>query len=127
MEEENEHHVPLERTKKNIQQLINITRKYAKNIVFIGLTPVDEEKVTPIPWNANKFYRNKFIDQYDRAIREIAETNDLLVLDMLSAFKGLDYKNLMLDGLHPNTDGYEEMAKLIKEFLIEHNVISLIN
>lgn len=124
LEKENEHHVSLDKTITNIRNLINIAKKYSSKVIFFGLTPVDEKKVTPIPWNLNKFYRNQYIEQYNQAIKNICAENNLPFVDMLPVFQNLDYKKLLLDGLHPNTEGYEEMYKIILSFLINNNIIS---
>jgi len=123
LKKENEHHVPTERFKKNIQKLVDIARKYSNNIVFIGITPVDEKKVAPKPWNLNKFCRNEYIEDYNKTIKDICEANKVLFLDILSPFKLLNFKKLLLDGLHPNTDGYKQMSEIILSFLKEKDII----
>lgn len=122
MKAENQHKVPPEETRQNFQKIIDITRKYTNQILLIGLTPVDEDKVTPIPWNQNKFYKNEFIEKWNETVRKIAEKNRLPFFDMFTLFSSLNYKNLLIDGLHPNAKGYEKMAELITCFLKENNI-----
>src|SRR4051812_9348616 len=35
----------------NIGRLVGIARKYTKKIAFVGLNPIDQRKVDPLPWN----------------------------------------------------------------------------
>jgi len=123
MKAENQNYVPIDATKKNIQEMIDITKNYTHKIYFIGLTPVDEKKVTPIPWDDNKFYRNEYIEKYDKEIITVAQKNNLPYLDLLKDFKTRNYEELLVDGLHPNTEGYKIMAELISGFLKENRVI----
>jgi len=56
---------PLEEFKVNIQELIDRAQKISSKIIFVGLTPVDEPKTTPIPWNTDKSYTNENIKKYN--------------------------------------------------------------
>lgn len=47
---------------------IRIAKKYAPRVIFLGLTPVDENKVDPIPWAPLKSYKNKLINQFLKAM-----------------------------------------------------------
>ena len=70
---ENKHKTPIEKFKENIQSLINIAKKFTSKIVFVGLTPVDETRTTPIPWNTKICYKNEYIKKYDEIIKTICE------------------------------------------------------
>ena len=115
--------VPLEKFKNNIQSLINIAKRFSQKIIFAGLTPVDEPKTTPIPWNADKSYKNEYIQQYNDIIRTACEENNLFFIEIFERLKILDYKNLFEDGLHPNSQGHQKIFEIIKEFLIKNKII----
>lgn len=48
-----------EKFKSNSEKLLEISKKYTPNIILVGLTPVDEEKVNPMPWKVIHSYLQK--------------------------------------------------------------------
>lgn len=114
-EDKKRNNVDLNAFKANLQTLLKGAQKYSKSIFFVGLTPVQEEIVTPIPWSeTKKSYKNLLIEEYDNAIKNFAKANNLIFIDILKEFKRVDYKNLLEDGLHPNTKGHELIFKVAK-------------
>lgn len=101
---------PIETFKKNIIDLINNAKRYTDNILFIGLTQVDETKVVPIPWNTDICYYNKKIKLYDETIHNVClshKVNYLHVFNLLSLSE-------LSDGLHPNKIGHQKLCDAIK-------------
>ena len=73
---------PPEKFKENIQKLINLAKKFSSKIIFVGLTPVDETKTTPIPWNIDTSYKNEYIKKYNEAIKTICEENKINFIEV---------------------------------------------
>ena len=106
--------------KNNIQELIDKSKSYTKEVLFIGLTPVDESLRTN---RKGETLSNKRIEEFNNAIKEICQKNDIPFLDMFQELSKSDFKKLLNDGLHPNPEGHQKMHELIKNFLIENKVI----
>ncbi|TRZ64349.1 MAG: hypothetical protein D4Q79_01760, partial [Spirochaetia bacterium] len=94
---------------------------FSEKIVFIGLTPVEESKTTPIPWNTDKFYKNEYIQKYDGIIKKVCEENNLSFVEVFERLKGNE--NLSEDGLHPNSEGHQKIFEIVKDFLINNKII----
>jgi len=107
----------------NLLVLISLVKKYTSKIFFIGLTPVDEPKVTPMPWAPEFSYHNDQIELYDSVIKEVCEQNNIYFIDILEEFKKRDYLNLLEDGAHPNTKGHELIFETVKKFLGDKGII----
>jgi len=105
--------VDFDKFKENIKQLVDRARKFTENIVFIGLSPVDENKVTPMPWEPELHYLNKDVEKYDKAIREICRVMNLKFINISEEMKKLNYKELLTDGVHPNSSGHKWIAEKI--------------
>ena len=112
-----------ERFKKNIDKLINTSSKFSSKIIFIGLNPVDELKTSPIPWDENMFYTNERIKKYDKIIKYSCEKKQIYFIDIFNEFSKLDYKKLLEDGLHPNSEGHQKMFEIVIDFLMEKGII----
>jgi len=120
----NDFRIPFQEFSKNIQKLIDVARKFTPKIIFIGLMPVDESKTNPIPWDKDLFYKNKYILDFDKAIKKVCKKNNVYLVEVFNEFfENENYKNLLEDGLHPNSKGHEKIFKIVKDFLIKEKII----
>jgi lysophospholipase L1-like esterase len=117
------HRVSIDKFKDNIQKLISLAQKFSSKIIFVGLTPVDETKTTPIPWNADVSYKNEYIQKYNETIKTICGKNKIYFIEIFEKLKELSYQELLDDGLHPNSSGHQKIFEIVKDFLIENNLI----
>ncbi|MFT4312663.1 MAG: SGNH/GDSL hydrolase family protein [Candidatus Woesearchaeota archaeon] len=106
---------------KNIQVLIDKAKDYTKEILFIGLTPVDESITANYEETT---FTNQRIKLFNEKLKELCQKNNIPFFDMFHKFSLLNYQKLLDDGLHPNSQGYEQMYQLIKEFLIDNKIIN---
>lgn len=111
--------------RRNLKDLIKATKRFSSEIMFLGLLPVDEEKVIPIPWDEDKSYKNESVGEYNEIITEVCNTEGVQFIEMFERFKNLDYKEFLEDGLHPNSEGHKKIFEIVKEFLIENKFIDL--
>ena len=102
--------VSLETFRNNVISLINSAKKYTNNILFIGLTKVDESKVAPLPWDKDKCYLNNKITIFDKELKNICLENNI---DYLYIYDLLEVDELF-DGLHPNNVGHQKICDKVK-------------
>lgn len=117
--------VPIDIFKNNIDQLINYALRYTKNILFIGSTPVDEEKVDPIPWAPDMSYKNKYIEIYKDKIKTLCFKRKIKYLDIYDTWIKSDYKKWLEDGVHPNSKGHKKIFEKVRKFLLETNLVQI--
>lgn len=106
--------ISLNEFKNNIIDLINKAKKHTENILFIGLSKVDESLVCPVSWDKNISYVNKEITKFDKELEIICKQNKVSYMNIYNL---IDIKDLQ-DGLHPNDKGHQKIynrfvAKLI--------------
>lgn len=116
--------VSIEKFEENVGSLINKTKDLGARPVFVGLSPVDEAQVAPIPWAPEYSYLNEPITRYNEVIKNICLEKGLLFIDVLSVFNQLDYKELLIDGVHPNTDGHRKLFEILKNELQSASIIT---
>lgn len=114
---------PPEIFKKNIQKIIKLSQKYSSKIVFMGTGMVDESKTVLIHWDKNMYYKNEYLKQYNEIIKSVCKENKIGFIEIFIEFEKVDYKNLLEDGLHPNSKGHEKIFKIVKDYLIKNNII----
>ena len=115
--------VKLEKSANNFRELVRLAKKFTDEIIFIGLTPVDEKRTNPLSWDSDLFCRNEYIQKYDQEIKSVCQENKILFVDIFDEFVKLNYKKLLIDGLHPNTKGQKKMFKIIKNFLEKNKIV----
>jgi lysophospholipase L1-like esterase len=104
------HSVEPDEFRKNILTLSSLGKKYATKTFFVGLTPVDESKVNPIPWFPKGSYLQQERLLYTTILSEVASATDNIFIPI----KTLSQKDLE-DGVHPNTQGHEKMYVTVKQ------------
>lgn len=111
--------VSIEKFESNLLELSKQANKFTKEIVFIGLTKIDETKTTPVSWNDTVYYDEENAALYNAKLKEFCEKKELLFVDMQDVLNNDD----LVDGLHPNSKGHEKIFLQIKDFLIENKIV----
>jgi lysophospholipase L1-like esterase len=114
----------LESFKENLKKLLEKSKKLTNKIVFIGLTPIDEQKVNPMPWAPGKSYMTDNLNKFDNALKILCQENRLCFIDINKKLTDLNYKELLEDGAHPNSEGHQKMFEIIKSSLLKNNIIA---
>lgn len=101
---------------QNIQALLDLAHKYTDRVLIVGLTPVIDDRTTPLSWNDQIHYTQQRVLEYDMALRIIAEANKVDYVDVMNPLLELQKKEeSMSDGIHPEKNGHALMYKLIKK------------
>lgn len=107
----NQNRISTGQFKDNLEELISQAKELTNKIVFIGLTRVDEGKTKPIPWNLDKIYLNKYLEEYDRLIKAVAEKHEIPYIKVSDCLETEDLQ----DGLHPSSRGHEKLFLFLKD------------
>ena len=122
IETPDKHQTKPDEFRQNILTLIKKAKKHAKkhakHIVFVGLLPVNEDITNPFE---DTYFTNKRQKEYNEIIKACCEQEKIEFIDLLDEWLKADYKNLLEDGLHPNSKGYERMYETVKNFLVSKN------
>lgn len=107
----------------NIQKLMDLAKKYSSKTVFVGPFPADEAKTIPVSWNKDKSYKNEYIKEYEEIIKSVCAENKIDFIEVFDKWMKMDYKKLLEDGLHPNSEGHEKIFETVKDYLIKNEVV----
>ena len=119
----NDFMTPPDSFKSNIQGIIERAQKVSPKIIFVGLTPIEESKTTPIPWDTDKSYKNENIKKYNEVINSVCKHKDIPFVEIFDNWMRSDYKNLLEDGLHPNSEGHKKIFETVRDYLIQNKII----
>jgi lysophospholipase L1-like esterase len=101
---------------RNIGRLIGVARKFSKDIAFVGLNPIEESKVQPLPWNTEKSYTLARIELFNSIVEKVAKEEGLFFADVWKDWAEVDHTQLLFDGLHPTGDGHRRIVEKINPF-----------
>ena len=115
-----------EQFKENLLKVIKISQSLADDVSFIGLLPVNDEILSPIPWAPGKSYANIHVERFENIIRDTCRSENIKFFPMFERWRAIpDYKSYLTDGVHPDTAGHTLMAEQIKDFLLTDDFIKL--
>src|SRR4030042_2129305 len=106
---------PLDVFRQNIETLIDIENKFTNDLIFIGPTPVIENKMS---LGEHLYFLNKNIAEYNKNIKEICNTRRVNFIDITDGWLNFDYEKLLAeDGIHLNELGHEKIFEKILPFI----------
>ena len=121
--DENKANISAAQYQKNLKKTIALARKYADNVLFVGLLPVDDARVRFVPWDKEKSYSFKNCRKYNEIAKEACKTGNVPFLDVFDAFSKTNYKRLLADGVHPNSAGHKKIFGMVLNFLRENKIL----
>ncbi|MDO8591584.1 MAG: GDSL-type esterase/lipase family protein [bacterium] len=107
--------------RQELEQICRIASQYSDWILFLGLTPVVDERVQPMKWSSTgKCYSNDRIWEFEKELRDFCAENHVAHLPLFEILKEKQATTeLMPDGAHPNNEGHELIFKLVQPALDE--------
>ncbi len=99
----------------NLEMIYEISKKYSKKIIFVGLTSVDESKTNPCFWDKKYSYQNKEIKKYDKILKKFTKSKNLTYIEMYEKINN----DLLIDGLHPTSKGHKIFYDLLEKQLTQ--------
>ncbi|MBU1557480.1 hypothetical protein KKC45_00790 [Patescibacteria group bacterium] len=107
-ENPNETLISQDQFKKNLEEILQISRNHSAKIIFVGIPQMNDSITTN--WHYLHFC-NKDILKFNKEIKKFCKENDLQFVDIFGITKPED----LSDGAHPNSSGYEKIMEKIYE------------
>jgi lysophospholipase L1-like esterase len=118
-----ENQVPINKFNQNLREIVKIAKQYTQEIVVVGLTPVDDSLLYPMPWNPNYGYNNANVKKYNTALTKFARENNLPFIALYKLLAAYESDEALHDGLHPNTKGHRLIFNKIVDELKKMEVL----
>jgi len=101
--------------RKNIGFLAKSAAEYTNHIIFVGITPVDEQKAASIYGANNIYFLNDKIKIYNEVINEECQKRNIIFLNIVKEWSEFDYASWLSEGgVHPNEKGHQKIFEKIK-------------
>lgn len=97
--------------RQNIRKLIETGKRYTETLIFVGPTPVNENKTAP---TGDNYFLNPNIRKYNNIIKDICKKENIAFVELLTDWDRFDYKKFLLaDGIHPNKTGHQKIFEKV--------------
>jgi lysophospholipase L1-like esterase len=104
--------------KNDLAAVVDIAKKYTKEVILVGLLPCEEDKMQPMPWSrSGKSYSNQRLGMFNDCISDVAASQDIIFIDMFKEMMMRDVGVYLHDGLHPNAAGHQYIADKLKKIV----------
>lgn len=105
-----------EKFRSNVKEMIAAAKDFTDKVIWLGLTPVDEERTNPVSWDKRKSWNNSLVERYDNIISEICKEEGVRYVYI---FDQIDPETNE-DGLHPSGIGHEVLAEVMGNVLMKY-------
>lgn len=99
--------------KANLLDLVGRSSELANTVILVGPNPVDESKVKPLILHPEWSFTNQRVENYSFVVKEACLETGAEYVDILSLFRMKQWRELLHDGLHPNSAGHVLIARKI--------------
>ena len=104
---------------QNLKEMIILSKTLAQRISFLGMAPVDDDLLNPIPWAPEKAYTCEHVQRFENIIQSVCQEYDLQFLPLFKTWLSMpDWKDHLIDGVHPNSKGHAFLANKIGAFIM---------
>lgn len=102
-----------------LQQILAAAQQFTDQILFVGLTAVDEAACNPWPQSGGDMcFDNARIREFETVMRDFCVQHTLPHVAVFEQFqKSLAEQQLLADGLHPNGAGHELVLQAVQPAL----------
>lgn len=107
---------------ENVKELITISKKYANKVVILGLLPIVEEMVQPMPWAQDRSHSEKDVLAFDQILKKVCEGESIAYFHMQNVY-GEERKKYLHDGIHPNAEGHQLIFERVRHVLEKEGIL----
>jgi lysophospholipase L1-like esterase len=102
-----------------LQQITATARQFTDNILFVGMTAVDERMCNPYKTKPDEVcFTNKRIFEFEKTLRDYCDKEMLPIVKIHEPFKKAHItEGYLADGMHPNDAGHAFVATQVKPAL----------
>ncbi len=74
---QNKNSVHIKEYEENLLNIIEKSKQYNAELIFLGLTPVDK-RVDPVPWRTEISFTMEYVKEYDKVSKRVCEEQNII-------------------------------------------------
>lgn len=116
---------PPEKFKQIVKELYAIAIKQGAQVAFIGLTPINEDHYLENSKFKGKFF-NHHVIEYEEYLTKTCTELSSPKLSFYDELKDSSFPDLLVDGIHPNSEGHQILFNKVLSFLQQERLINVL-
>ena len=112
--------VTVDEFSSNLESIIDLAQKQVNNVIFLGDGYIGDIEYSP---GSKAKISDKRLEEFENIKAKICRKKGVEFIDIRSEFSREEWKEYQYDGLHPNSEGHQEIFKLVKKELERQNLI----
>ncbi len=112
--------VQIEDFRYSLALICQAIKRFQASVYFVGLNPVDESLVNPVPWNPHLAYTAESTALFDAELAQFCAANGYPFISLRKSWMAKQWSSLLHDGLHPNSPGHYDIYELVRSVVIPH-------
>jgi lysophospholipase L1-like esterase len=93
-----------------LKAMINMAKDKNCEVIVLGLAPVNTTK----PTKRGLQFTNEEVSKYDAYISEVCKELNITKIDIFDTLMKQGYSNLLVDVVHPNSEGHKMIFEIVK-------------
>lgn len=94
-------------------ELLDLAAEHADRVISLGLPPIDEGRVDPVPWREEVSYLEEDRDRYASILEGEVADRDVPYVAPFADVEGEEKHELLDDGVHLSTEGHRRVAEAV--------------
>jgi lysophospholipase L1-like esterase len=111
--------VTAEHFSQSLAQIHSAALRLKARLGVIGLTPINEELLNPLPWDPNLAYTFQRAELFEKTLSSFCGVREIPFVNLWDELLATPWKSLLYDGLHPNSEGHLFIYHRVRKLLLD--------
>lgn len=104
---------------QNMKTLLQLAKAFSETVFLLSILPISDQ-IDGVKVASEKIRTNENVKKYNQILQHIASELNVEFIDLYPLFLPQKEKWLSADGVHPNDQGYQFLAKTIKPIIEDY-------
>lgn len=104
---------------QNMKTLLQLAKAFSETVFLLSILPISDQ-IDEVKVASEKIRTNENVKKYNQILQHIASELNVEFIDLYPLFLPQKEKWLSADGVHPNDQGYQFLAKTIKPIIEDY-------
>lgn len=104
---------------QNMKTLLQLAKAFSETVFLLSILPISDQ-IDGVKVASEKIRTNENVKKYNQILQHIASELNVEFIDLYPLFLPQKEKWLSADGVHPNDQGYQFLAKTIRPIIEDY-------
>lgn len=110
--------------RSNFIKLLAIAETLAARVSVLGLLPVDDARLDPVPWAPEIACAQRYVKPFEDILAKVCCDKSVRFFPLFERWLALpEWQKLLIDGDHPNSAGHARLAEMVTPFIVNDDFV----